>query len=87
MELTVKLVSDNSPYRAGGFVGLCPTIEERKIEVSSGDTYERVLETLNINREEVIVLRNDKPVPEDEVVAGKNNVGEEITIIRIIPKG
>jgi sulfur carrier protein ThiS len=70
MELTVKIVSDK--------------IEERKIEVSNGDTYERVLEKLNINPEEVIVLCNGKPVPEDDEVAGEKNAREEITIIRII---
>jgi sulfur carrier protein ThiS len=86
-ELTVKLVSDKSPYRACGVVGQSPTVEERKIEVSSGDTYERVLERLNINREEAIVLCNGKPVPEDEEVADKKNTSEEITIIRIISKG
>lgn len=71
MILTVKLVSDK--------------IEERKVEVSRGDTYERVLELLDINREEAIVLRNGKPVPEDDEVTG--HAGEELTIIRIIPSG
>lgn len=71
MELTVKLVSDK--------------IEERRVEVPSGGTYERVLELLDLNREEVIVLRNGRPVPEDEEVTG--HPGEEITILRIIPEG
>jgi len=87
MELTVKLVSDKSPYRACGVVGQSPTVEERKIEVANGDTYERVLETLNINPEEVVLLRSGKPVPEDEEVVAKKGVQEEITIIRIIAEG
>jgi len=73
MELTVKLVSDK--------------VEERKIEVANGDTYERVLEKLNVNPEEVVVLRNGKPVPEDEEVVVKRGVQEEITIRRIIAEG
>jgi len=70
MELTVRIVSNK--------------VEERKIEVSNSDTYERVLEKLNINPEEVVVLRNGKPVPEDEHVAGEKIAREEVTIIRII---
>jgi sulfur carrier protein ThiS len=90
MELTVKLVSNKSPYRVFGVVGAeplhgrNPTVEERKVEVLDSDTYEKVLEKLNINLEEVLVLRNGKPVPEDEQVAEKKNACEEITIIRII---
>jgi len=84
MELTVKIVSNKSPYRACGVVGRSPTVEERKIEVLDIDTYEKVLEKLNINPEEVVVLRNGKPVPEDEQVAEKKNAREEVTIIRII---
>ncbi|RZN38011.1 MAG: hypothetical protein EFT35_05320 [Methanophagales archaeon ANME-1-THS] len=68
-------------------MGQSPTVEERKVAVSSGDTYERVLEILEINREEAIVLRDGKPVPEDEEVADEKNAGEEVTIIRIIPEG
>jgi len=69
----VKLVSDK--------------VEERKIEVANGDTYERVLETLDINPEEVVLLLSGKPVPEDEKVAVKRGVQEEITISRIIAEG
>jgi len=87
MELTVKLVSDKSPYRACGVVGRSPTVEERKIEVANGDTYERVLETLDINPEEVVLLLSGKPVPEDEKVAVKRGIQEEITISRIIAEG
>ena len=72
MELTVKIVSNK--------------VEERKIEVLDIDTYEKVLEKLNINPEEVLVLRNGKPVPEDEQVAEKRNAREEVTIIRIISR-
>ena len=56
--------------------------EERSIEVSQADTYEHVLKQLGVNPVEVLVLRNGKPVPEDEEVAEG-----EITIIRIVSGG
>jgi len=87
MELTVKIVSNKSHYQACGVLGRSPTVEERRIEVSNGDTYEKVLEKLDINPEEVVVLRNGKPVPEDELIAEKKNAREEVTIIRIISSG
>ena len=59
--------------------------EEKRLEISNVDTYETVLEKLNINPEEVLVLCNGKPVPEDEPVT--DNVSAEITIIRIISVG
>lgn len=59
--------------------------EEKRLEISNVDTYETVLEKLNINPEEVLVLCNGKPVPEDESVT--DNVSAEITIIRIISVG
>lgn len=73
MELNVKLVADKE--------------EERRIEIADDDTYETVLERLELNLEEVVVLRNGKPVPEDEHVADKENVSDEITIIRIVSGG
>ena len=61
--------------------------EERRLEISNAATYETVLEKLDINPEEVLVLRNGKPVPEDEPVADTIDAGAEITIIRIISVG
>ena len=61
--------------------------EERSLEITNTDTYETVLEKLSINPEEVLVLRNGKPVPEDEPVADNVDAGAEITIIRIISVG
>ncbi|MHC1600328.1 MAG: MoaD/ThiS family protein [Candidatus Methanospirareceae archaeon] len=61
--------------------------EEKKIEVADDDTYEKVLEKLRISPEEVVVLRNGKPVPEDEQVVNKNTASIEITIIRIVSGG
>ena len=61
--------------------------EEKRLEISNVDTYETVLEKLGINPEEVLVLRNGKPVPADEPVADSTNAGAEITIIRIISVG
>ncbi|MGB2728946.1 MAG: hypothetical protein WBD09_10820 [Halobacteriota archaeon] len=60
--------------------------EERRIEVSNGDTYENVLEKLKPNPVEVVVLRDGKPVPEDEKVDITKNKGE-ITVIRIVSVG
>ncbi|MBC8521841.1 MAG: MoaD/ThiS family protein [Methanomicrobia archaeon] len=60
--------------------------EERRIEVSNGDTYENVLEKLKLNPVEVVVLRDGTPVPEDEKVDVNNTKGE-ITIIRIVSGG
>ena len=62
--------------------------EEKRIEVLQDDTYENVLEKLNINPDEVLVLREGKPVPEDETVAINKNKGEiDIMIIRIVSGG
>ncbi len=68
MDVKVKIVSDET--------------EERSIEATEGDTYEHVLKQLGVNPVEVLVLRNGKPVPEDEEVAEG-----EITIIRIVSGG
>jgi sulfur carrier protein ThiS len=74
MEVKVKILADK--------------VKERSIEVLQDDTYENVLEKLEINPVEVVVLRNDKPVPEDERVDVNKNKGEiNITIIRIVSGG
>lgn len=73
MELKIKILAGNE--------------EEKRIEVLQDDTYENVLEKLKINPEEVVVLRNGKPVPEDEQVVDEKNASEEITIIRIVSGG
>ena len=73
MEITVKLVSNR--------------VEEIRIEVAIGDTYGKLLERLKINPEEVVVLRDGKPVPEDDRVADKGDARREITIIRIVSSG
>jgi sulfur carrier protein ThiS len=72
MKIKVKIVADK--------------VKERSIEVLQDDTYENVLEKLEINPVEVVVLRNGKPVPEDEKVDVNKNKGE-ITIIRIVSGG
>ena len=61
--------------------------EERRIEVANDDTYEKLLEKLDINPEEAVVLRNGEPVPEDERVIDDKNAGGGITIIRIVSGG
>lgn len=73
MELKVKILAGKE--------------EERRIEVSNGDTYENVLEKLKLNPVEVVVLRDGKPVPEDEKVDNKNKGEIGITVIRIVSVG
>jgi len=73
MELRVKILAGKE--------------DERRIEIANDDTYAKVLEKLKINLEEVVVLHNGKPVPEDERVADTNTASVEITIIRIVSAG
>jgi len=63
------------------------TEQEKRIRVADDATYERVVEELGINPEEVLVLRNGVPVPDDERVAEKGALDAEITIIRIVSRG
>ena len=54
----------------------------KRIEVEFGTTYMQVLETLGINPETVIVVRDNLPVPIDDTV------GEgRIRILRVISGG
>lgn len=61
--------------------------EERIVEVGDDATYETVLELLKITPEEVIVLRNGQPVPEDERLSEHGEACPAITIIRIVSSG
>lgn len=61
--------------------------EERIVEVGDDATYETLLELLKINPEEVIVLRNGQPVPEDERLSEQSETSPAITIIRIVSSG
>ncbi|MGC9444640.1 MAG: hypothetical protein ACP5E9_06935 [Candidatus Methanospirareceae archaeon] len=61
--------------------------QETRLRVADDATYEQVLEELGINREEVLVLRDGVPVPDDERVAEKGARNAEITIIRIVSRG
>ncbi len=63
------------------------TEQEKRIRVADDATYERVVEELGINPEEVLVLRDGVPVPDDERVAEKGALDAEITIIRIVSRG
>ena len=63
------------------------TEREKRIRVADDATYERVVEELGINPEEVLVLRDGVPVPDDERVAEKGALDAEITIIRIVSRG
>ncbi len=76
MIVNVKIVADKEKE------------EERRIEVPGGYAYENILEKLGINPVEVIVLREGKPVPEDEKVAVSKNKEEiRITIVQIVSSG
>ncbi|HDN68872.1 hypothetical protein B6V00_00235 [ANME-1 cluster archaeon ex4572_4] len=62
--------------------------EEKRVEVSDEETYESVLEKLGINPVEVVVLRDGKPVPEDEKVVVSGKKGEvKIKVVRIVSGG
>jgi sulfur carrier protein len=63
------------------------TEREKRLRVAEDATYERVVEELGINPEEVLVLRDGVPVPDDERVAEKGALDAEITIIRIVSRG
>jgi sulfur carrier protein ThiS len=63
------------------------TEREKRLRVAEDATYERVVEELGINLEEVLVLRDGVPVPDDERVAEKGALDAEITIIRIVSRG
>jgi sulfur carrier protein ThiS len=66
---------------------LAGTEDERILEVADDATYELLLELLGINPEEVIVLRNGQPVPEDERLSEHGEASPAITIIRIVSSG
>lgn len=61
--------------------------EERVVEVGDDATYETLLELIKINPEEVIVLHNGQPVPEDERLSARGEASPAITIIRIVSSG
>jgi len=66
---------------------LAGTGDERILEVADDATYELLLGLLGINPEEVIVLRNGQPVPEDERLSEHGEACPAITIIRIVSSG
>jgi len=62
--------------------------KEKRVEVLDEETYESVLEKLGINPVEVVVLRDGKPVPEDEKVVVSGKKGEvKIKVVRIVSGG
>ena len=73
MELSIQILGD--------------TEQKRQIRVAEDATYKQVVEELGINPEEVLVLRDGVPVPDDERVAEKGAPETEITIIRIVSRG
>jgi|Deesub1362A_J573_1020465.scaffolds.fasta_scaffold00191_3 sulfur carrier protein len=53
-----------------------------EIDVDKGTTYEKLLETIDINPETVIVIRDGFPVPIDDLVEEG-----EIKLLRVISGG
>jgi sulfur carrier protein len=66
---------------------LAGTEDERILEVADDATYELLVGMLAINPEEVIVLRNGQPVPEDERLSEQGGASPAITVIRIVSSG
>ena len=56
--------------------------KEEVVEVENGENYARVLESLEINPETVVIIRNGQPVPVDDKVEEG-----EITVMRVISGG
>lgn len=57
-------------------------ISNRELEVPQGTTYEKILETLGLNQETVLILNNGQAVPVDgAAMSGK------LTIICIASQG
>ena len=57
-------------------------ISNRELEVSQGTTYEKILETLGLNQETVLILNNGQAVPVDGAAVPGN-----LTIICIASQG
>ena len=57
-------------------------ISNRELEVSQGTTYEKILETLGLNQETVLILNNGQAVPVDGAAMSGN-----MTIICIASQG
>lgn len=57
-------------------------ISNRELEVPQGTTYEKILETLGLNQETVLILNNGQAVPVDGAAMSGN-----MTIICIASQG
>lgn len=57
-------------------------ISNRELEVPQGTTYEKILETLGLNQETVLILNNGQAVPVDGTAMSGN-----LTIICIASQG
>ncbi len=58
-------------------------IERKTIEISGSKTVRQVLRELNLNPEEVVVLKDGEPITEDIRIADD----EEIEILVVVSRG
>jgi len=56
--------------------------KEAIIDVEKGQRYSDILESLNINPETVVLVRDGKPIPTDDFVAGG-----EVKVLRVVSGG
>ncbi len=61
----------------GGF-----DLKEKEIYVNAGERYSDVLEQIGINPETVVLVKNSKPIPIDDVVKDG-----EVKVLRVISGG
>ena len=62
---------------------LLPEREKRTIEVPKGADGFAVLKALNINPENVIIVRNEQPIPVDS----KIRPGDDLKVVRVVSGG
>ncbi len=62
---------------------IVPSNEPTIVKVPQGTTVEKLLNLMNINPEEVVVLRDKIPITEDDIV----HDGDLLEIIRVVSGG
>ena len=62
---------------------LLPEREKRTVEVPKGADGFALLKALNINPENVIIVRNDEPIPVDSKIRS----GDDIKVVRVVSGG
>ena len=62
---------------------LLPEREKRTVEVPKGADGFALLKALNINPENVIIVRNDEPIPVDSRIRS----GDDLKVVRVVSGG